>query len=1278
MILNKFGNFVFFKLATASKHNIAKMNSVLFQMIVGVFVFLQSANGILVNTSMVLQQILCQDSCSSDSMIYLDSSVHYKLDAGTFCIVDTSCVESISLSSNNDINHAVISCSAERLDNQTTKTGIAFVNSRVVLQKITLIKCGTYLKTLPEPIQSMFNSSVVRYHESYAAALLMVNCTVIITNIVLNSSFGFGLIGINIAQNEFQSLSQNSKTEFNNIHLGSGILLHYIDSTNSLQNYNRTVHLNSLISNHFLTILPPADHTTNYFVCGSALTVIFAQTTFTVKVWVRDSSFHRITSGSLAGAVAIYQYNRHSSVSISSSLFEANVVYFQSLGASITLVLNDLTDNLRTNFDNTSIIPLSISGCTFDNRNVHLLNNASLIYVNVKGNPSSNKLPPVEILIKDTRCVGMHGTKYSGCLYAKAESSNTSIVLEDISVLSNSIGAEWLTGNSGLLVFDSINSVQIVGQSIFNSNYGSVITATDSVVILQGFIEFINNHAGCGAAIHITGKSLIYFAFTANVNFVNNSAVISGGAIYSDTVIDKCPLCFDDLIQYRVAYFINNIAGLSGKDIHSTRLFNCHMCNSNSNPHRSMLDVLTFLLGLRHQDEGNRSLLSLSTKPSTLYWLNRDTIETKVYPGQSIEMHLVALDVFNRSVYSPVQIHLRCTPIQPIHCDRSSWLLFVQREQLLQENQKFTKVTATIHTSNKSINRAIMTEIGCSILELNSFQSVMIFINPCPWGFHLNPTSGICECSPLVKKFNSLKLLNSDDALQPQLCSIVDQQFDSSIMETWAGVIVDENGQKTFAVSNNCPSGNCNIPASEYLSYYTNETGLYRATKQAHSRLEHLPICAAHREGLLCGKCIQGYSVAFNSKKCEICHNRYLVPNILALLLYGPLLIAVLFTFTLTLSSGALNGIIFYANLTNIGLYDLITLPFPHNKPLQICISIATTFLEILNANPVFPVCLFDGMNEMHKIIIKLLFQFYIWMIVLILMCVSRYSVWLTRSLGNSSIKVLMTVFHISVCRMLLTLIDVFSCTHVYSENGKTLEVWLVDGSITCYQSYHLVLSACTLFVIGPLILVYCTVLLFPSQIYKCRFGIKYCRPLIEAVLAPYRRGKEYWFTLRIAILVVLYSVYVSYRGTNYLLIFYITLPILTILTMAQIYSQPFNSKLINLLDMTTAMNFTILVMLTWYFMLHEIVYTVVVMCVISVFINIFFLCLIILYRVAVILNRFSMIRKCVVHSAAATKYISFKWKRSNISAADLVDVTDSFHQPCADYREPLLRSSDN
>ena len=87
--------------------------------------------------------------------------------------------------------------------------------------------------------------------------------------------------------------------------------------------------------------------------------------------------------------------------------------------------------------------------------------------------------------------------------------------------------------SAGILYFHRIAKVNITGTSIFNNNYGSVISSKDSNVYLSGNLTFNNNHATNGPAILLVGSCQLHFMREVIAKFTNNWAELMGGAIHA-------------------------------------------------------------------------------------------------------------------------------------------------------------------------------------------------------------------------------------------------------------------------------------------------------------------------------------------------------------------------------------------------------------------------------------------------------------------------------------------------------------------------------------------------------------------------------------------------------------------------------------------------------------------------------------------------------------------------------------------------------------------------
>ena len=74
--------------------------------------------------------------------------------------------------------------------------------------------------------------------------------------------------------------------------------------------------------------------------------------------------------------------------------------------------------------------------------------------------------------------------------------------------------------------------------------------------------------------------------------------------------------------------------------------------------------------------------------------------------------------------------------------------------------------------------------------------------------------------------------------------------------------------------------------------------------------------CAHNRSGLLCGACKTDYSLVLGTYQCKNCNKTY---DNLALLVpfagMGVALVFLLFVCKLTVATGTLSGLVFYANI---------------------------------------------------------------------------------------------------------------------------------------------------------------------------------------------------------------------------------------------------------------------------------------------------------------------------------------------------------------------------
>ena len=104
-------------------------------------------------------------------------------------------------------------------------------------------------------------------------------------------------------------------------------------------------------------------------------------------------------------------------------------------------------------------------------------------------------------------------------------------------------------------------------------------------------------------------------------------------------------------------------------------------------------------------------------------------------------------------------------------------------------------------------------------------------------------------------------------------------------------------------------------------------------------------------------------------------------------------------------------------------------------------VKLSTMFISWLNLNLGFPLCFYNGMTELWKAGLCLVFPFYLLLIVGILIVLSHFSTKVSNRLSHSSIQVLVTVVHLSFTKLLQAVIDVFSSSLIFVD-GITVELY--------------------------------------------------------------------------------------------------------------------------------------------------------------------------------------------------------------------------------------------
>ena len=295
--------------------------------------------------------------------------------------------------------------------------------------------------------------------------------------------------------------------------------------------------------------------------------------------------------------------------------------------------------------------------------------------------------------------------------------------------------------------------------------------------------------------------------------------------------------------------------------------------------------------------------------------------------------------------------------------------------------------------------------------------------------------------------------------------------------------------------------------------------------------------CNNGRSGILCGAYQDNLSITLGGSRCLSCASRYTAVWLMVVFaLAGVALVALLLICNITISSGTLNGLIFYANVVaTSGLTKLHTNGSIH--------PILSVFIAWLNLDLGVETCFYPDMDTYQKTWLQFAFPLYIWLLVVAIIVASYYSTKAMKLFGRNNIAILATLFLLSYSKLLKTIITTLSFTMVWkgladnvSDPLVAYKVWSFDGNVEYLKGQHI-----ALFVVGVLFLLfpflpYTLILLFGQCIRSMslkRWGLAWIRgiafiSILDACHAPYKNKHRYWTGLMLLTRCILFLVFAT------------------------------------------------------------------------------------------------------------------------------------------------------
>ena len=1231
----------------------------------------------------LLQSYLCHHyNYTGDTTLLLLDTVYNISGNGSLCTINTKYTLTIQ---GNYHSMATIQCISSTHDHLTI--GFAFTgSSTLTLQRVTFTGCGANLTTLDNKQLNIINStsSLVYFTQHHAAVLVFTEISHLVMRYVnISQYYGFAIVAVNLPNGTLDSInvveSESSQVESqNNNSIGCGVLLLYRNSLNrdfNIRQYQVMISSSNFIHNYELRFYTRFTCITDYYNCyipipsripvvnAAGLTILYTQNDTSARVNIFQCTF-RGNMGSISGAILVLHLNSitHSQTIIDNhSVFDTNGNYRESEGHGSAIVFFFIIDSRsRYLLTNEKYQPLQLSDVTFEFTDYMYNYDNQLGVVHI----SMINVEDLSILIKfsNVTFIKNQASNYATCIFAStwtSKKNNVQFLLDSIKAINNNIFlSPVISSPVSIFQFIDINNITIrgseIGPSNFSFNYGTVIHAIRSNIILKGHIVFHNNTSINGAAILLIGDSHICLTEGLRANFTNNRALSSGGAIYANGY-DESLCTFQGIFNSRntaaVLSFVDNTATVAGNSIYSAKLYNCYMDNNFVNS-KMATDIYntTFTIIPNNIYEVSTTPIKLSLcgqdSQNTFHYKSRDA-----YPGQTLNFSMAAKDPVNHHSYSIVTITtVRNKNVLSPHINL--WFSEGESIQVVRETDECTLINVTIHTNTLDV-----THYGSLLFTIPSTASTMsvaINLKHCPPGFEFNNVTGSCICS---------SILLTIPRYTPN-CSINTRTFKRPTSTSWVGC---NEISSIFQIALHCHHSYCNIGPS-LVFFHINDEDKFVLTTSKMSMI--FPICRSNRKGTLCGKCLDSYSVVFGSKECRLCSNWWLWTLVLYAVA-GPLLIYLLYALRLTLTTGTFNGIIFYAQAANVGILGMLSI---YNGKMGVVRNISIILLSALNLGLGFPLCFYNGMTELWKAGLSLLFPLYLLTIVVVLIILSRFSLRLSNRIADFSVQVLVTVVHLSYGRLLGAIINAFTFAKVFTSE-QTYHVWYWDGSVKYGSKGHITLIAITSLVVFPLLLTYILLLLFAKSLRHWTRANEYTRPIIEAIHAPYKNGKQYWFVTRLLLLIIMYIWYSiePYSHTIYIAI----ASILLLFIIGQAMFRPYKSNFVNLLDCWFLFNLAFIYFTTWYLgHMEVIIYNIVA---IFLFFVTFFMVLVyhILFITGQVKNGERKVNDICKRIRQYMSHFSHKRNYGNRRQhfLPLQDSNDSFYLSCDNFREPMLNS---
>ena len=485
--------------------------------------------------------------------------------------------------------------------------------------------------------------------------------------------------------------------------------------------------------------------------------------------------------------------------------------------------------------------------------------------------------------------------------HSSIEGRDPYLVIANCAVINNKAIEQSNGGLIGIgaVYIDSL-PVSFIGNISFYNNSGSALAVTGSYITIgtNAYVTFIGNRGRNGGAIALYGNTFIVTNESSTLSFINNTAQYKGGAIYFYSSGQR------DLLSSRNCFIRFNDITAHPQDWTSKFYFQGNSVQTKEDNQPNAIYATSLLSCIWGGSYG--SYLYNVSRSEVFCWNENWTYKESSSANESqCNKQISSAPTSFRNVKSTYrtlpgkQFHLEYSVYTDLQSNVTEKSVLVAR--ILNGSATFHGAENFDYVSNTFLDISGQPDSNVTI-QLETFDPVVvkhevsIQLGSCPPGFippsnNTNDTFS-CECYGPSSYLGYIRCDNNN--------------FISYIRRTtWFGSMIT-NCKQPFYVVGESPY----LYSTMYEQYIT----LYNGSE---TYLNDLFCGPSGRKGVLCGSCQNGTGVALTSDTyyCVECPSYGWLLYLLTTYLPITIFFALIFLFSMTVTSGPLNSFLFFAQV---------------------------------------------------------------------------------------------------------------------------------------------------------------------------------------------------------------------------------------------------------------------------------------------------------------------------------------------------------------------------